>query len=463
MKKLFIFIPIISIFFNIAPILSQEKSPNKALSLEDCIQMALKNRPEMEIATLDIQNAEQQIKEVNSNYFPRVNVNLGYTRFHKPLTFDVDLDVSAITEPANILLEQSGITLPPVIHQNIEVGKKNWYSVTLDLNQPVYTFGRIKEGVKQARIGHSIAKTQKDKKQLEVITEVKKAYYQFLFIKELVRLLMEAEVKANVVAKMTKIDYETSIPDKEGKGTTRIDYLQARNFHSEIKVKLIDSDNNLELAELVLKRAIGLNTDLPLNLEEPPLESIQMTMFNLKEIKGIAQEKNIDLKNLNLGIRLYESKQKLAKKEYLPKIGIQGQYVWPEDRLGNPNVWYVGIALTMPLFDGFSTKAKVAQAEIQSQKVRSQKILLENALSIQIENLNKTLIGLMDKMKVLRAAVKEAQERTNLTADGYAAGITEYEKLLYAQKTEIEMKSAYLQNLYLYHITKSEIEFVLGL
>jgi outer membrane protein TolC len=69
---------------------------------------------------------------------------------------------------------------------------------------------------------------------------------------------------------------------------------------------------------------------------------------------------------------------------------------------------------------------------------------------------------LRERVEILQTAIKEAQERTQLAADGYAVGITEYDELLLAQRTELEMKSAYLQGLYLYHVTKTEIEFISG-
>ena len=36
-------------------------------------------------------------------------------------------------------------------------------------------------------------------------------------------------------------------------------------------------------------------------------------------------------------------------------------------------MWFAGVGLTMPLFDGFLTKAKVGQAKAQFQKVKGQK------------------------------------------------------------------------------------------
>ncbi len=124
--------------------------------------------------------------------------------------------------------------------------------------------------------------------------------------------------------------------------------------------------------------------------------------------------------------------------------------------------WYLGVGITMPLFDGFLTKAKIGQAEVQFQKTKGQKLMLEKALSIQIDHLHTTLVELRERIEILQTAIREAQERTQLAADGYASGITEYDELLLAQKTEVEMKAAYLQGLYLYQVAISEMEFISG-
>jgi outer membrane protein TolC len=71
-------------------------------------------------------------------------------------------------------------------------------------------------------------------------------------------------------------------------------------------------------------------------------------------------------------------------------------------------------------------------------------------------------VELRERIEILQTAIREAQERTQLAADGYASGITEYDELLLAQKTELEMKAAYLQGLYLYQVAISEMEFISG-
>lgn len=443
---------------------SQEVFQEKALSLEECIQVALKKRPELEISNLDILNAEFQIKEAQSNYYPRVNLNAGYTRFNQPLKIEADIDVRSLTKDVNPALEQLGFEpLPAFIPQDLSIGKRDWFAVNLDLTQPIYTFGRIKEGVNQARIGRSLAVTQKEKKRAEIILEVKKGYYQFLAAKEALHLLKETEAGVGVVVKMVKIAYETAVPEKEEKGTTRLDYLKARNFHSEVKAKLSEMNKNFRLAELALKMAMGLDASAPLKVAEIPLEGLPINIWSLGELKERTLTKNSDLKSVDLGVQFFDSRRKTASKEYFPKVGLFGNYVGPEDRFGNNNVWNAGIGLTMPLFEGFQTKAKIGQAEAQFQKIRGQKLILEKALSVQIEYLSTNLIELRERIQIFQSAIKEAQERTSLASDGYAAGITEYDELLLAQKAELEAKSIYLQTLFNYQMIKSEIEFVSGI
>ena len=220
----------------------------------------------MEFSNLDIAYAEQQIKEAQSYYYPRVNVNAGYTHFNEPLRINTKIDVSALTAPVNKVGSQFGLPeLPLAIYENFTAGKKDWLALNMDVIQPIYTFGRIDEAVKQARIGRSIAVNQKEKKRAEIVFEAKKGYYQFLLAGEILQLLRETEMSAGVVSRMVKIAYETAVPEeKEEKGATRLDYLKAKNFHSEVQVKLGEADKNYNLAQLALKMAMGLYHDLAL-------------------------------------------------------------------------------------------------------------------------------------------------------------------------------------------------------
>src|SRR4030042_4522764 len=99
MKKILFLLIVFGISLSGPHAFSQEKAPSPPLKLEECIQLALKNRPELEMATLDILNAEHQIEEATSYYYPHLNLNAGYTRFNKPEKFSIDnvvIDLSKV-------------------------------------------------------------------------------------------------------------------------------------------------------------------------------------------------------------------------------------------------------------------------------------------------------------------------------------------------------------------------------
>jgi outer membrane protein len=434
----------------------------KPLTLEECIDIALKRRPELEVASLDILNSEYQIKEANSNYYPHLSVTTGYTRFNRPEKFEFSVDISAIQRSIENQLPFP-IQIPSSLAQEVEVGKTDWAFLAVDLLQPIYTFGRIEEGVKQARIGRSYAVNQREKKKGEIIFEVKKGYHQVLLAREIHNLMKDAELRAGIAVKMVRIGYETSIPEKGEKGTSRLDYLKMRGFHAEIRTRLTEAEKNVKLAELALMLAMGVDPAVPLGVAEIPLQSLPLIPRESRDLKGAALERNIDLKNSNLGVDLYDSKRRAAVDEYYPKIGLQGQYVGPEDRWGTKNQWYAGIGVTMPIFDGYLTKAKVGQAEAQLKKAKTQKSLLETGILAQIDHLSANVGELKERINILSGSMEEARERSQLSADGYAAGSTDFDEILDSQRFEIQLKASYLQSLYQFHVAQSEIDFISGL
>lgn len=432
--------------------------------LEDCIRIALKNRVELNMADFDISHAENLVKEAKSYYYPKLNLTTGYTHFRKPSTFDADVDISAIKKPIQPLLSQFGIEIPSVIPQEVEVGKKDWVSVGVDLNQPLFTFGRLKEGLKQAEISHSIALVQKEKTKKTIVYEVKKSFYGLQYMRHLHQLIKDMEARATVVEKLVEIAYKTETLEKNGKPTTRLDYLKARNFRSEVQARLVEAEKNLRASFSALKMAMGLNEDRPLEIEEFPLERISEidVKSQLDEIKKKVLEKNYDLKTTRLQVSLFESKKRASKLEYLPFIALQGQYIGPEDRYGVSHFWYLGIGLKIPIFDGFLTKAKIGQSESQFLKAQTQKGLFEMSLPVKVEHLLLALEEFKREIEILKEAVKDAKERTELAADGFSIGSVEYDELLLSQRTELELRSAYLRSLYGYHTTMAEIDYISG-
>ncbi|RPJ09992.1 MAG: hypothetical protein EHM36_03730, partial [Deltaproteobacteria bacterium] len=114
---------------------------------------------------------EEQIKEAKSLYYPRLNLSAGYTHFNEPVTIDVDINISKVAGPFNLAIPQVvqfGIVLDPIpnaLHQEFTLGETEWAALSLNLIQPLYTFGRIKEAVKQPGSATRLRKARETKRE----------------------------------------------------------------------------------------------------------------------------------------------------------------------------------------------------------------------------------------------------------------------------------------------------------
>jgi len=119
-------------------------------------------------------------------------------------------------------------------------------------------------------------------------------------------------------------------------------------------------------------------------------------------------------------VELFDSKRKSASKEYLPKIGIQGQYIGPEDRFGTRTSGTQGWN-NMRSSMGSPQGRRSARQKFNSTG-EAQKSLLESALVVQIDRLNTDLTEFR-KGWHLQDGGHGGQERAQLAADGYAWGV----------------------------------------
>ena len=156
---------------------------SQALTLEQCIEVALTNNANVQEAGASIEEYRALLSEVQSNYYPKLSV-LGYVT---PM-FTVE-----------------GSALQPNVNRKYDLG--SWGpSTRLEtlLAMPIYTFGRIEAGENAARARLEVEKSRLREAQNLLKVEITKFYYSHLYAKTMIphleaaqSLLLEVEEKAN--------------------------------------------------------------------------------------------------------------------------------------------------------------------------------------------------------------------------------------------------------------------------
>jgi outer membrane protein len=144
-----------------------------------------------------------------------------------------------------------------------------------------------------------------------------------------------------------------------------IDLLNQRNA-------LLEDENNLAIQQASLNELLGLAVDATLRFA-PPAQMIDPDSLELKELLTRALSENPNLKLLRNDIELQRIRQWQATAAYLPTLAADFSLSASADLDGDESLLnepknrnrYVGLRLSLPLFQGFNTTYALQAARLE--------------------------------------------------------------------------------------------------
>jgi outer membrane protein TolC len=138
--------------------------------------------------------------------------------------------------------------------------------------------------------------------------------------------------------------------------------------------------------------------------------------------------------------------------------GYDGGISTAQNRAG----WTVGLGIDIPVFDGFLTSAKVAEARARINQLKERKLLLREGIGLQIRDLFLEL-GAAEKIcQATREAMNAAKDDRDLTVRAYQSGLVSTEKVIRAQLQEALVTAAHYKATYDHRALQSRIDLVVG-
>jgi outer membrane protein TolC len=124
--------------------------------------------------------------------------------------------------------------------------------------------------------------------------------------------------------------------------------------------------------------------------------------------------------------------------------------------------WNVGLQLTVPIFSGFESRAKLDEyrAALSQAKANSRNQELQILNDVQNQYLNLVLAG--KQIEVAGQAVGTARENLDLAQGRYQAGVGTMLEVNDARVSWVQAENDYTQSLYDYRIARFKLERTLG-
>lgn len=255
-------------------------------------------------------------------------------------------------------------------------------------------------------------------------------YFQIARLSENTKNLQEALKISKQRLKRAQYQYEYGQSD-------RLELLNAEVDVNNDSISLINSRQLFANSKRDLNIILGVQKNIDYSVETD-VEFI--TLMSYEALLEKAKENNVILQQNKKNITISEFNIKANKAGYLPTASLSGSYGW--NKSDNPATSFLagsnssglnaGINLSWNIFDGGSTKTRVANAKIA---LENQEILKTQHIETIENTLNNTFESFQNALFVI-----QAQEKNVLTNQNNFDRTQERYKL--GQVTSIEFRQA---------------------
>ena len=219
-KSLNLFILLIMLYITGFTVYAAEEITEGAtLSINDCIEIAIKNSPEIQIQEQYVDMYKARVGQVKANYFPSIGASAGYDFTNSESRFRNSNNKS--------------------------------FAAQVYLNQLIYSFGKVLSQVKMQKFYKIASEFDLQTSILNTSNNVKSAYYGVLAAKANVDIQ-----KANVLVNERQYN-RTKAFFNEGL-VSKIDLVNQEVYLSDAKINLVNAENLYQTSIVKLNNAMLL-------------------------------------------------------------------------------------------------------------------------------------------------------------------------------------------------------------
>jgi outer membrane protein len=319
----------------------------RPLSLQACVQTAIENNLDVKQSDLDMERSGVNWRQSKANLLPNISGDINH-----------QLNQGRSIDPST----------NEYVNQQNTTG-----NYSLSGNVTLFNGLRLLNNLKSSQYAYEASKmelqTNKDQLMLNVIL----AYLQILTNTD---LLQQAQKQADVTQKQVE---RLELMNQQG-AIKPSDLSDLKGQMADNKVSIIKSQNDLDGARLSLSQYMNVPYNKDLEVERLRADQVEMNYATTPDsIFNIALQQLAIIKAADLRTKSAEKAVQAARGSLYPSIGLGGGFYTPYsstardtatqkigyyDQLSNFYRTYVGIGISIPIFNNFRYRNQVALAKI---------------------------------------------------------------------------------------------------
>jgi len=453
MRKGFVLISFGFLFF--AMVGSVYGAEKIRLTLDEAIALGLQNSISLKVKMLALQSAKADVQAARASYYPGINGSLTWIHiFDRDKTPSTTLDFAGtpITIPGSYMVASDPVT------------------VSAELTQSFYTFGRIKNALMMAQEGVRAAEIDVEEEKRSLTVRIKRAFYGYILAREVMKVQEDNLGRKEDALSIARKRYAAGlIPDFE--------VLSAEVAVESFKPAVISARNEVRFAMLAVMDLLGIEGEGDYELELVGSLEPEYHLFEKEKLIQDAYKNNYELRQYQTAINLSGYQKAVAAGEKKPLIAGFANYslqsgfdpetgknlYWGKDSWDGD--FSVGVRVQMQfssLLPFSRENAQVAKAElgIESQKERLRSA--QSRIRLGIENLLLKLEAEKAKIASSLKSVELATKLYNSARERYAHGLIPRSELEDTQTSLNSAQVGYLTAVYGYQSALFDLADMVG-
>ena len=433
-----------------------------AISLEEALKIALSENTSVKISDLEIQKTGYARKGSYSALFPQIDGSGSYQRTIKKQVMYMDFDMGSLMggDAAGDALS-SAIPEAGGKNDGIEVGRWNTWSAGVTAAMPLVNAQLWKSlKISDKDVELSVEKARSSR--LDMVTEVKNAYFSVLLAKEAFNVYRQ--VYENALENLDAIQKKYNV-----QRASELELVRAKTTLANAIPNVYDSENSVMIALWQLKAVMGVDLDTGIDTAGSILDYTEHMLYDLKENENPDLDGNSTLRQLAIQAEQLADAVKLQQYANIPSLSLAFTYnlnAMTNDFNFKEYKWspysFVGLTLNIPIFAGGKRANAIKQAKVQAQELDLQKADTERQLKIALRQYLNTMETAMKSYSSAEVAVGTAQKAYDIAKKSYSVGRSTLTDLNDAQLALTQSQLGVCQAIYTFIVAKAQLEGMIG-
>ncbi len=368
------------------------------------LEMVEQHSKDLELARQDLRLAGTSKKEATAGALPHLSANAGYNRNLSDQYMYVDMGAMSGDESAGA--------------SKLRINRDNEYSFNVTLSQTLFS-GAVYNAIKAARQYQTLSDYSYDASHQNIITWAKKAFSQTLLLGVVWDVARASEANAHENYLDMKNAYENGL-------ASEFDLLQAEVRYKETVPQTTSAERDYQVALVELKNLAGIPVSEEIALDGsldgypalPETTELQAVLKSRSDYNALLWEEKLRTTGISA-----------ERAAYFPSLTSSLTYAYSSQSDSwnfedENNAYVFGLNLSIPIFTGGSTRARVQEAKIERDKTR---ISLEQTREDIDRDLKSTRLYLEEAYNRILSAdatLKTAQKAFSIAEATARAGLT---------------------------------------